>query len=167
LFGLWVADLVWFVEHLRHQDQSLPERKGQKHKLEQEIEEEREISVPLGDARKALLSKVGAQVTILNSTFSWKEADRTAAKCATHVLVELAKNSINYQRKSKFPKPSLSLISNNYLFAFFFFNFLIFTILFGVEEVVNVIVEGGVVSALVKHLQALPATSEGDRSQFL
>ena len=95
LSGLWVADLVWFVEHLRHQDQSLLERKGQKHKLEQEIEEEREISIPLGDARKALLSKVGAQVTILNSTFSWKEADRAATKHATHVLVELAKNSIN------------------------------------------------------------------------
>jgi flavin-binding protein dodecin len=112
------------MEHLRHQDQSLPERKGQKRKLEQEIEEEREISVPSGDARKALLSEVGAQVTILNSTFSWKEADRAAAKRATHVLAELAKN----------------------------------------EEVVNVIVEGGAVPALVKHLQAPPASSEGDRS---
>ena len=107
------------MEHLRHQDQSLPERKGQKRKLEQEIEEEREISVPSGDARKALLSEVGAQVTILNSTFSWKEADRASAKRATHVLAELAKNGINYQKKSKFPKPSLSPISNNYFFCVF------------------------------------------------
>jgi hypothetical protein len=36
--------------------------------------------------------------------------------------------------------------------------------LFGAEEVVNVIVEGGAVPALVKHLQAPPASSEGDRS---
>ena len=107
------------MEHLRHQDQSLPERKGQKRKLEQEIEEEREISVPSGDARKALLSEVGAQVTILNSTFSWKEADRVTTKCGTHVLAELAKNGINYQKKSKFPKPSLSPISNNYFFCVF------------------------------------------------
>uniref|UniRef100_A0A2N9EC10 Uncharacterized protein n=1 Tax=Fagus sylvatica TaxID=28930 RepID=A0A2N9EC10_FAGSY len=88
---------------------------GQKRKLEQEIEEEREISIPSEDAKKALLSEVGA--------------DRAATKRATHVLAELAKNGINYQQKSKFPKPFLSLISNNYLFAFF--NFLIFTILFG------------------------------------
>uniref|UniRef100_A0A2N9F6B7 Uncharacterized protein n=1 Tax=Fagus sylvatica TaxID=28930 RepID=A0A2N9F6B7_FAGSY len=104
--GLGVPISVWFVgcRSLRHQDQSLPERKGQ-------IEEEREISAPSGDARKALLSEVGAQVTILNSTFSWKEADRAAAKRATHILAELAKN------------------------------------------IVNVIVEGGAIPALVKHLQ--------------
>ncbi|KAG2727487.1 hypothetical protein I3760_01G159600 [Carya illinoinensis] len=111
------------MEHQRRQDQSLPERKGQKRKLEEQIEEEREISVPSGDARKALLSEVGAQVDILNSTFSWKESDRAAAKRATHILAELAKN----------------------------------------EEVVNVIVEGGAVPALVEHLQA-PPSSEGDRS---
>ncbi|XP_041024401.1 ARM REPEAT PROTEIN INTERACTING WITH ABF2-like [Juglans microcarpa x Juglans regia] len=111
------------MEHQRRQDQSLPERKGQKRKLEEQIEEEREISVPSGDARKALLSEVGAQVDILNSTFTWKESDRSAAKRATHILAELAKN----------------------------------------EEVVNVIVEGGAVPALVEHLQA-PPSSEGDRS---
>ncbi|XP_038906693.1 ARM REPEAT PROTEIN INTERACTING WITH ABF2 [Benincasa hispida] len=104
-------------------DQSLPERKGHKRKLEEEFEEEREISVPTGDAKQALLTEVSDQVEILNSTFSWKEADRAAAKRATHVLAELAKN----------------------------------------EEVVNVIVEGGAVPALVKHLQA-PPTVEGDRS---
>ncbi|XP_022979594.1 ARM REPEAT PROTEIN INTERACTING WITH ABF2-like [Cucurbita maxima] len=104
-------------------DQSPPERKGHKRKLEEEFEEEREIAVPTGDAKQALLTEVSAQVEILNSSFSWKEADRAAAKRATHVLAELAKN----------------------------------------EEVVNVIVEGGAVPALVKHLQA-PLIVDGDRS---
>ncbi|KAL5541614.1 hypothetical protein UlMin_009324 [Ulmus minor] len=113
------------MELQRRQDQcSLQERKGQKRKLEEEIDDDREISVPpSGDARRALLSEVSSQVEILNSTFSWNDSDRAAAKRATHVLAELAKN----------------------------------------EEVVNVIVEGGAVPALVKHLQA-PPFSEGDRS---
>ncbi|OAY55802.1 ARM REPEAT PROTEIN INTERACTING WITH ABF2 [Manihot esculenta] len=108
------------------QDQGLPERKGQKRKLEEEIEEEqREISpaATFGDARQALLHEVAAQVNILNSTFSWNEADRAAVKRATHVLAEFAKN----------------------------------------EELVNVIVEGGAVPALVKHLQA-PQSGEADRN---
>uniref|UniRef100_A0A9I9CPG8 BTB domain-containing protein n=1 Tax=Cucumis melo TaxID=3656 RepID=A0A9I9CPG8_CUCME len=111
------------MELQKRLDQNLPERKGHKRKLEEEFEEEREISVPTGDAKQAILTEVSDQVEILNSTFSWKEADRAAAKRATHVLAELAKN----------------------------------------EEVVNVIVEGGAVPALVKHLQA-PPTIEGDRS---
>ncbi|KAM3707364.1 hypothetical protein ACJW31_02G019100 [Castanea mollissima] len=131
------------LRHHHHQDHNFPERKGQKRKLEVEdeiIEEEEddervgggvggvggggEISgPPSGDARQALLCEVAAQVTVLNSSFSWREPDRSAAKRATHVLAELAKN----------------------------------------EEVVNVIVEGGAVPALVKHLQA-PACSEGERS---
>ncbi|XP_015573516.1 ARM REPEAT PROTEIN INTERACTING WITH ABF2 isoform X2 [Ricinus communis] len=117
-------------------DQGRPERKGQKRKLEEEIEDEQqEISasataaaaaaVPFGDARQALLYEVASQVNILNSTFSWNEADRAAAKRAIHVLAEFAKN----------------------------------------EELVNVIVEGGAVPALVKHLQAPPSSSsEVDRS---
>ncbi|XP_021834378.1 ARM REPEAT PROTEIN INTERACTING WITH ABF2 isoform X1 [Prunus avium] len=111
------------MELQRRQDQNHPERKGQKRKLEEEIGDEREISVKSGEARKALLSEVSEQVKVLNSTFSWSEADRASAKRSTHVLAELAKN----------------------------------------EEVVNVIVEGGAVPALVKHLQA-PPLSEGDRS---
>ncbi|XP_050218076.1 ARM REPEAT PROTEIN INTERACTING WITH ABF2 [Mercurialis annua] len=111
------------------EDQALPERKGQKRKLEEEIDDEqREISVadaaaavPFGDARQALLYEVASQVNILNSTFSWNDADRAAAKRATHVLAEFAKN----------------------------------------EELVSVIVEGGAVPALVRHLQAPPASSEG------
>ncbi|XP_031397588.1 ARM REPEAT PROTEIN INTERACTING WITH ABF2 [Punica granatum] len=101
-----------------------PEKKGQKRKLEEEedeeydgAEEDKEISVP------SVLSEVRAQVTVLNAAFSWSEADRAAAKRATHVLSELAKN----------------------------------------DEVVNLIVEGGAVPALVKHLQA-PPFSESDRT---
>ncbi|WRX21236.1 BTB/POZ domain - like 10 [Theobroma cacao] len=111
------------MELQRSQDQGLPERKGQKRKLEEENQEDRETSLPTGDARRALLAEVTAQVSVLDSTFSWREPDRAAAKRATHVLAELAKN----------------------------------------EEVVNVIVEGGAVPALVKHLQA-PPCSDGDRS---
>ncbi|KAJ6721570.1 ARM REPEAT PROTEIN INTERACTING WITH ABF2 [Salix viminalis] len=117
------------MELKKHKDQRLPERKGQKRKLEEEIEEEqREISAveeaaaaPYGEARKVILNEVYAQVDILNSTFSWNEAHRATAKRATHVLAELAKN----------------------------------------EEVVNLIVEGGAVPALVKHLQ-VPPSSEID-----
>ncbi|XP_010255973.1 PREDICTED: ARM REPEAT PROTEIN INTERACTING WITH ABF2-like isoform X2 [Nelumbo nucifera] len=112
------------MEQQKHQEQQqkLPERKGQKRKLEEEIEEEREISLISPDAHQALAAEVSAQVNILNTTFSWKEADRAAAKRATHILAELAKN----------------------------------------EEVVNVIVDGGAVPALVKHLQSPPHSIEGD-----
>ncbi|TYH03873.1 hypothetical protein ES288_A09G253200v1 [Gossypium darwinii] len=111
------------MELQRSEDQGLPERKGQKRKLEEEIQEDREISLPTGAARRALLAEVTAQVTVLESAFTWRESDRSAAKRATHVLAELAKN----------------------------------------EEVVNVIVEGGAVPALVKHLQA-PPCEDRDRS---
>lgn len=80
------------MELQKRLDQTPPERKGQKRKLEEEIEEDSEISTPSGDARKTLLFEVTAQVNILNSTFSWSEADRASAKRATHVLAELAKN---------------------------------------------------------------------------
>lgn len=82
------------MELQKRQDQGQPEKKGQKRKLEEEFEEEREISVapPSGEAHQALSSEVSTQVSILNTTFSWKEADRAAAKRATHVLAELAKN---------------------------------------------------------------------------
>ncbi|XWS54010.1 hypothetical protein CRYUN_Cryun10bG0051100 [Craigia yunnanensis] len=111
------------MELHRGEDQGLPERKGQKRKLEEEIQEDREISLPTGEACRALLAKVIAQVNVLDSAFSWREPDRAAAKRATHVLAELAKN----------------------------------------EEVVNVIVDGGGVPSLVKHLQA-PPCDDGDRS---
>ena len=80
------------MELQRREDQGLPERKGQKRKLEEEIQEDREISLPTGDARPALLAEVTAQVNVLDSAFSWREPDRAASKRATHVLAELAKN---------------------------------------------------------------------------
>lgn len=75
-------------------------RKGQKRKLEDQssiaVDEEddnnpnnTEISP---DAHHALSCEVTAQVSILDTTFSWREPDRSAAKRATHVLAELAKN---------------------------------------------------------------------------
>lgn len=85
----------------RRQDRSLPERKGQKRKLNEDltIKEEQQhkegeisSSVPSSDARQAILAEVRAQVKVLDSAFSWLEADRAASKRATHVLAELAKN---------------------------------------------------------------------------
>ncbi len=79
----------------RRQDPCVPERKGQKRKLEQDVDEEnREISpeAPQGEARLAILNDVVAQAAILNSSFSWHESDRAAAKSASHFLAELAKN---------------------------------------------------------------------------
>ncbi|KAG8499780.1 hypothetical protein CXB51_006185 [Gossypium anomalum] len=112
------------MELQRCEEQGLQERKGQKRKLEEEFQEDRDATpLPTGDARRALLAEVTAQVKVLVSAFSWHESDRAAAKRATHVLAELAKN----------------------------------------EEVVNVIVEGGAIPALVKHLQA-PLSDEGDLS---
>ncbi|CAN1129361.1 ARM REPEAT PROTEIN INTERACTING WITH ABF2 [Linum perenne] len=119
------------MELQKRKDQGLPERKGQKRKLDEDIKEEqprRSTSPPAcSDARHAILSEVAVQVNILDSAFSWLEADRSAAKRATHVLADLAKN----------------------------------------DEVVNVIVEGGAVPALVKHLQSPPSTEvDGNLKPF-
>ncbi|XP_057423893.1 ARM REPEAT PROTEIN INTERACTING WITH ABF2 [Lotus japonicus] len=106
------------MEFQRRQDHSLSERKGQKRKLDDQLHDDRQISLspPTADERAALLADVAVQVSVLDSTFTWNESDRAAAKRATHALADLAKN----------------------------------------EEVVNVIVEGGAIPALVKHLQAPP-----------
>ncbi|KAL5995955.1 hypothetical protein ACLOJK_026028 [Asimina triloba] len=129
-----ISPLIRFsVPAMEQQQTAISQRKGQKRKLEEESvpapvdddddEEDREISEISPDAHHALACEVRAQVDILNTTFSWKECDRSAAKRATHVLAELAKN----------------------------------------EDVVNVIVDGGAVPALVKHLQAPPLPSGGQR----
>ncbi|KAL3727338.1 hypothetical protein ACJRO7_032124 [Eucalyptus globulus] len=113
--------------------QDIQEKKGQKRKLEDETAAaDSEISASAGGGgggggggdggRQSLLSEVAAQVKVLESAFSWVETDRAAAKRATHVLAELAKN----------------------------------------EELGSLLVEGGVVPALVKHLRA-PPSAEGDR----
>ena len=84
------------MELPRRQDQSQSERKGQKRKLEEEIGDDRgDVTTTAcgdDDARQAILVQVAEQVKILDSSFSWSEADRNAAKRATHVLAELAKN---------------------------------------------------------------------------
>ncbi|GFZ14125.1 ARM repeat protein interacting with ABF2 [Actinidia rufa] len=78
--------------HRRPDKENLPERKGQKRKLEEELDEDREISLPPSSSDQALLCEVCAQVNILTTAFSWNEPDRASAKRATHVLAELAKN---------------------------------------------------------------------------
>ncbi|KAE9612804.1 putative chromatin remodeling & transcription regulator BTB-POZ family [Lupinus albus] len=97
----------------RGPDQCLPERKGQKRKQlhQQEFEFPSQICI-------------SEQVSILNSTFSSNQSHRSAAKRATHLLADLAKN----------------------------------------EDVVNAIVDGGAIPALVMHLQA-PPLDENDRFQ--
>lgn len=82
------------MEFQRRQDQSLSERKGQKRKLDDELSDERQISPapPTAEERAALLAEIADQVSVLESTFTWNEADRVAAKRATHALADLAKN---------------------------------------------------------------------------
>ncbi|WZZ38649.1 hypothetical protein YC2023_034908 [Brassica napus] len=101
----------------QRESRSFPERKGQKRKLEEgppAAAEDPQIS-PSTTTDAALLSEVAAQVSVLNSAFSWKESDRAAAKRAAQVL----------------------------------------------EDLVNVIVDGGAVPALTTHLQP-PPCSDGD-----
>ncbi|KAF3791662.1 ARM REPEAT PROTEIN INTERACTING WITH ABF2 [Nymphaea thermarum] len=102
------------------------ERKGQKRKLEDEDDGQQSNAASCVVAMEAddpLEAQVKLQVQILDNCFSWKESDRSAARRATHVLAELAKN----------------------------------------EDYVNVIVEGGAVPVLVRHLQP-PPSREGDDS---
>jgi len=82
------------MEFQRRQGHCLSERKGQKRKLDEDLPEDRQISSapPTADERAALLAEVANQVTVLESTFTWNEADRAAAKRATHALADLAKN---------------------------------------------------------------------------
>ncbi|CAN6360217.1 unnamed protein product [Urochloa humidicola] len=133
-----------------------PRRKGQKRKLEDEAaaaaaiagaaaaaaasslgsagadddnEEEEEGSAAASEiccrhSQAAIAREVRTQVDVLvRCASSWRHADRVAAKRATHVLAELAKN----------------------------------------EEVVNAIVEGGAVPALVRHLEEPAAAAQEDQ----
>ncbi|WOL06744.1 ARM REPEAT PROTEIN INTERACTING WITH ABF2 [Canna indica] len=124
----------------QQQHQQRQRRKGQKRKLEEDAATspataaEKETEAEEGGeggteeicshrSQQALAQEVKSQVEVLERAFSWRLVDRAAAKHATHVLAERAKN----------------------------------------EEVVNAIVEGGAVPALVKHLQEPPSvlTREG------
>lgn len=86
------------------------QRKGQKRKLGEDplssstaaaaamaidVEERAgrgEIHLPL--CPQNLVLDVKSHIQVLQTRFSWLEADRLAAKRATHVLAELAKNGI-------------------------------------------------------------------------
>ncbi|XP_026449979.1 ARM REPEAT PROTEIN INTERACTING WITH ABF2-like [Papaver somniferum] len=77
------------------------EKKGQKRKLEEVIEEEEdelEIEEEQGTASltweriQVIEYEVTEQVTVLNSTFSWGVFDRAAAKRATSIIADLAKS---------------------------------------------------------------------------
>ena len=64
-----------------------------KRKLWEDFDADRTVAIAsTGRAQEDILRDVLAQVAILDSTFSSTEADRAAAKCAVHVLSELAKN---------------------------------------------------------------------------
>ncbi|XVF21773.1 hypothetical protein REPUB_Repub12eG0118900 [Reevesia pubescens] len=72
-------------------------RRSLKRKLEQEFEEDKvdRCKIPVVETRlthQDLLRDVCFHVDLLNSTFSFSEADRAAAKRSTHLLSELAKN---------------------------------------------------------------------------
>jgi hypothetical protein len=45
-----------------------------------------------GRSHQAIWREVGAKVEVLERSFSWCATDRSAAKTASHVLAELAKN---------------------------------------------------------------------------
>ena len=82
----------------RQQDHIAPTRKGQKRKLEDEstgssaVGGESSRGDPSEDPQKELDREVRTQVEILDASFSWREADRSAAKRAAQILAELAKN---------------------------------------------------------------------------
>lgn len=80
----------------RGERRSAGARKSLKRKLEEDFDENnRRIDLPPSpeqDEHQDLQRDVVSQVRVLNSVFSWVESDRGAAKRATHVLSELAKN---------------------------------------------------------------------------
>lgn len=84
--------------------QQLKRRKRQKRKLEEEDAASAAESEAGGEgggeeicchrSRQALAREVRAKVQVLERTFSWRFADRAAAKRATHILAELAKDGL-------------------------------------------------------------------------
>ena len=148
-----------------------PRRKGQKRKLEDEAsaataaaasslgsagadddneEEDGSAGTPeicCRHSHAALAREVRAQVdALVRCASSWRHADRAAAKRATHVLAELAKNG-NLPSPNLIPAAPIrapaSLPSGSGGSWW----------LSRAEEVVNMIVEGGAVAALVCHLE--------------
>lgn len=83
------------------------QRKGQKRKLEDPSSSSSATAMVIDIEERAgrgeihhhlcpqtLPLEVKSHVDVLLSRFSWQESDRLAAKRATHVLAELAKNGI-------------------------------------------------------------------------
>ena len=147
-----------------HQQSSMSQqRKGQKRKLEEDPSSSSAMAIDIKErvaageihhhhlSPEALAIEVKSQVEILQSSFSWQEPDRLAAKRATNVLAELAKNGI----------PSIYLWILLWIVSFSM-GWIDRGILVA-EEVVNVIVEAGAVPALVKHLMEPPAIAGGER----
>ncbi|KAL6968320.1 hypothetical protein U1Q18_034124 [Sarracenia purpurea var. burkii] len=126
----------------RHEQPTRSARKNLKRKLEEDLEEDRKIvNLSPRHTRQDLIRDVRTQVDILDSTFSSIDADRSTAKCAIHVLSELAKNVLEV----------LDDPGRRYL-----------TLCVLAEEMVNLIVDCGAVPALVRHLQAPPLLRADD-----
>eukprot|EP01018_Ginkgo_biloba_P034226 Gb_07904 [translate_table: standard] len=68
------------------------EKKGQKRK---QTETSSVVRVPSDDFNNPLAAHVQAQVEILTTCFSWREADRVAARRASQILAEFAKQDEN------------------------------------------------------------------------
>lgn len=78
------------------------EGQGEEEEEEEEGEEEeedeemagQEREIRCGRSHQAIWREVRAQVEVLERSFSWRDADRAAAKTASHLLAELAKNGM-------------------------------------------------------------------------
>ncbi|KAL6527647.1 hypothetical protein OROMI_029458 [Orobanche minor] len=82
----------------RHRQQSsltsLSSRRSLKRKLDEDFVDDRERigGESPSESRQDLVSEIRTQVEILDSSFTSAEQNRVSAKCAIHVLSELAKN---------------------------------------------------------------------------
>ncbi|KAF3336904.1 ARM REPEAT PROTEIN INTERACTING WITH ABF2-like protein [Carex littledalei] len=86
------ADLAMAMEVEEEQgEEEEEEEEGEEEEEDEEMAgQEREIRC--GRSHQAIWREVRAQVEVLERSFSWRGADRAAAKTASHILAELAKN---------------------------------------------------------------------------
>ncbi|KAK6937532.1 Armadillo [Dillenia turbinata] len=81
------------MERKRGHEQNNSSKRCLKRKLEEEVVEDRRVVVESPKSAYDLIhEQVILQIHVLNSSFSWIESDRLAAKNALHVLSEFAKN---------------------------------------------------------------------------
>lgn len=78
----------------RPEQSSSSGRRSLKRKLEEDLEDDRDVFSLTCD--QDLLLEIGAQVQILDNSFSSIEADRASAKRAIHVISEFAKTGSFY-----------------------------------------------------------------------